>query len=253
MALLLIISVFRHITWSSLAARSHDPTKFEHATKKIMYETHNPRNHRLGVVGFGNIGFAIAKKVRMALGMRIFYHDLERKPATQEDEVAAVYYDSLDEMLRVTDCVLLASPGGDPILNARTLALLPTEARVVNIARGSLIDEDALADALESGKISAAALDVHTHEPCPSKRLKDRWDVTVTSHTGGSSLETVKGFEELVLQNVRAVLTGREPLTPVNLIYLPQTANGAATNGHHDDDDGSEGRHSTGVHAIEPT
>lgn len=216
MALFLIISVFRQMTWSSLAARSKSPTDFQKAHQKAMYTSHNPRDHTLGIVGLGNIGLAIAKKVRGGLGMRILYHDKVQKPAKQEDEVAATFYVSLDEMLGVSDCVLLASPHGAPILNARTLSLLRPGSRVVNIARGSLVDENALADALESGHVSAAGLDVHTHEPSPNPRLIDRRDVTPTCHTGGASVETIIAFERLALENVEAVLTGQEPLTAVN-------------------------------------
>lgn len=232
MALFLIISVFRQMTWSSLAARSNSPTDFQKAHQKSMYTSHNPRNHTLGIVGLGNIGLAIAKKVRAGLGMRILYNDVEQKPATQEDEVAATFYKSLDQMLQASDCVLLASPHGPPILHARTLSLLRPGSRVVNIARGSLIDEDALADALESGHVSAAGLDVHAHEPSPSARLSDRRDVTLTCHTGGASVETIVAFERLAMENVEAVLLGREPLTAVNLRALRTEGSANGVNGH---------------------
>jgi len=236
MALYLIISVFRQMTWSSLAARSNQRTDFIKTHQKSMYTSHNPRNHTLGIVGLGNIGFAIAKKVRAGLGMRILYHDLKQKPVSQEDEVAATFYDSLDQMLGVSDCVLLASPHGPPILNSRTLALLRPGSRVVNIARGSLIDEVALADALESGHISAAGLDVHAHEPSPSARLVDRRDATLTCHTGGASVETIIAFERLVLENVEAVLTGQEPLTAVNKHLVRAEAGVNGVNGHGETD-----------------
>lgn len=240
MALYHIISVFRQMTWSSQAARTNHKVDFLKAHQKIMYSSCNPRGHTLGIVGLGNIGFAIARKVKAALGMRILYNDVARKPQSQEDEVAATFYSSLDDMLGVSDCVLLASPHGPPILTARTLSLLPPGSRVVNIARGSLIDEDALADALESGHISAAGLDVHAHEPESCERLTNRWDVMPTCHTGGSSLDTIKGFEELVMKNVEAVLEGREPLTPVNLRFLRRADGGV--NGHAETDaNGSNG------------
>ena len=231
MALFLIISVFRQMTWSHLAARSNNTADFQKAHRHAMFESYNPRSHKLGIVGLGNIGFAIAKKVRAALGMDILYYDKYRKHPSQEQEVPVTYLPSLESLLEQSDCVLLASPGGPPILDARTLALLPRGARVVNIARGSLIDEDALADVLESGHISAAGLDVHTHEPNPNPRLIGRKDVTPMCHTGGGSVDTIKGFEELVMRNAEAVLTGKEPLTAVNQQFL-RLADAHVVNGH---------------------
>jgi len=233
MALFLIIAVFRQMTWSSLAARSNDPAEFLKAHRKAMFSSHNPRGHTLGIVGLGKIGFAIARKVRLACGMEILYHDREQRSTADEQEVSATFYDSLDEMLGKSDCVLLATPGGPTILNARTLALTKRGCRVVNIGRGSLIDEDALADVVESEHISAAGLDVHTHEPNPNSRLSKRWDVMGTCHTGGGSVDTIRGFETLVMENVELVLTGQEPKTAVNKQFLRQDTNGLVNGNHH--------------------
>ena len=217
MALYQVISVFRHMTWSSLAARSNSSTEWTNAHQQIPFAAHNPRGHTLGIVGLGNIGYAIAKKCRAALGMKIIYHDIMQKKPEMEREADATFYPSLESMLRKSDCVLIATPyTGRPLLNAHTLSLLPTGARVVNIARGVCIDEDALADGLDSKHISAAGLDVHAHEPRVSERLSKMFNVTLTSHTGGGSVETAMEFEKLVMQNVEAVLEGREALTAVN-------------------------------------
>lgn len=219
MALHLIISVFRQTTWSSLAARSN-PTAFKRAHVEVPLRSHSPRGHTLGIVGLGIPGFAIAKKAEVALGMRILYHDVLRKSSNQVDKIRAIFYDSLEEMLRASDCLLLATTAGRPILDARSLALLPRGSRIIKVARGSLVDEDALADALESGHISAAGLDVYSHEPDTSERLKTRSDVTLVSHIGGGSVDTIAACERSVLENVRAVLDGREPLTAVNKHYM---------------------------------
>ena len=232
MALWLIISVFRQMAWSSRAARSNNPDKFQKAHKEAMFTSHNPRGHTLGIVGLGNIGFAIAKKVRAALGMRILYFDISQKSASQEQEIDAKSYPSIESLLEASDCILLASPGGPPILNVDTLKCLKPGARVVNIARGSLIDEDALVDALESGHISAAGLDVHSHEPHTNPRLTERADVTVTCHTAGGSRQTIEGFERLALENVESVLEGRDPLTAVNMHFLRRDTSEHGMNGH---------------------
>lgn len=225
MALYHILSVFRQMTWTSQAARSGDRHQFELAHTQVPAFSHNPQGHTLGIIGLGNIGLAIAKKVKKALEMKIIYTDVIRKSPEQEREIGAIYFGSLDALLAESDCVLIATPHGRPLLTSRTLALLPRGARVVNIARGSLIDENALADALDSGHVSAAGLDVHMKEPFPSQRLSGRRDVMMTCHTGGGSVETIKGFEKLAMQNVRAVLNGDEPLTCVNKHFLRPRAN----------------------------
>ena len=218
--------------WSSLAARSNNPTEFREAHSDAMFTSHNPRGHTLGIVGLGNIGSAIAKKIHAALGMKILYYDISRKSAKQEQEANAIYCPSLESLLERSDCILLASPGGPPILDAERLKCLRPGSRVVNIGRGSLIDEDALIDALESGHISAAGLDVHSQEPKTNPRLTERRDVTVTCHTAGGSAETVEGFKRLAIENVESVLEGREPLTAVNMHYLRRDTSENTTNGH---------------------
>lgn len=133
-----------------------------------------------------------------------------------DPDVDATYFPTLSAMLPHCDCILLATPAGPCLLTAATLALLPRGARVVNIARARLIDESALADALDSGYTAAAALDVHAHEPHVDPRLARMPNVDLTSHTGGGSVETNIGVERLCMLNVQAVLQGREALTPVN-------------------------------------
>ena len=232
MALFHILSVFRQMTWTTLAARSGDTSQFAAAHADVPVASHNPRDHRLGIVGLGNIGHAIAKKVQAAFDMQINYFDIYRKSPEQEHEVSATFYKSLDDLLRVSDCILIATPAGRPLITSRTLALLPRGARVVNIARGNLVNEDDLADALESGQVSAAGLDVHMKEPRVSDRLRNKMNVTLTCHTGGGSVETIKGFERLTMQNVLAVLNGELPLTAVNEQSIRRRGNNEYTNGH---------------------
>lgn len=205
------------MTWSHLAARSGDVQEWKDAHDRVPLTSHNPRDHTLGVIGLGNIGFEIAKKAYHAFGMRVIYNDVVRKSRSQEEEIDATFYENLGDMLGVSDCVLIATPfSGTTLIQASTFAQFKPGSRLVNIARGSLIDEDALADALDSGHLCAVGLDVHAHEPQVNERLRQSWDVTVTSHTGGGALETAIGFESLAMQNVENVLTGKSALTGVN-------------------------------------
>ena len=239
MALFYVISVFRNMTFSHLAARSLDPEKFKEAHYDLPRTSHNPRGHSLGIIGLGDIGFASAKKVRDALGMEIMYHDIQRKPISQEEEVQATYYDKLDEMLGRSDCVLVAAPyAGKVLITAELLAKFKPGSRLVNIARGSLIDENALADALDRKHLSGAGLDVHANEPAVNPRLANNWQVGMTSHTGGGALETWIKFEKLAMENVEQVLTGGQALTPINGHLINQKeADGVHVNGHLTDDD----------------
>ena len=222
MALYHIISVFRNMTFSHLAARSLSANQFQDAHYNLPERSHNPRDHTLGIVGLGDIGFAIAKKAKLAFGMKILYNDIVRKSHAMEKEVSAKFFHRLTDMVGESDCVLIATPfAGQKIVTTELLSLFKPGARLVNIARGSLVDEDALANALDQGKLTAVGMDVHAGEPHVSARLANNWNVTMTSHTGGGALETIKGFESLSMKNVDAVLNGREPLTAVNSRLIP--------------------------------
>ncbi|KAL8716289.1 MAG: hypothetical protein Q9220_000194 [cf. Caloplaca sp. 1 TL-2023] len=240
MALYLIIDVFRNMTASSLAARSADPGQFNDAHHNIPATARNPRDHTLGIVGLGNIGYIVAQKAYAACGMKIIYHDLYQKNPEQESAVKATFYKNLEDMLRITDCLVLATPStfdGRPFLTSSVIAQLPRGSRFVNVARGSLVDEDALASALESGHLAAAGLDVHANEPKVSKRLAAMSNVVMTCHTGGGVVETRTGFEKLAMENVERVLNGEPPLTAVNQAAVSKYSGGGQeghVNGHHD-------------------
>lgn len=111
--------------------------------------------------------------------MKIYYQDLYRKSTEQEKTVNASYCESLDELLAVADCVVLATPfGGSKLITRETLAKFKCGAKFVNIARGTLVDEVALVDALKSGQLSAAGLDVHENEPHVNQELAKMRNVT---------------------------------------------------------------------------
>lgn len=216
----MIISTFRVLPWCISAAG--DPSSFRNCHSNATAASHNLRGHSLGIIGFGNIGQQIAARCRHGFGMVVHYHDVVRKPADVEGPLRAVFHETLEGLVRASDCVVLATPGGEKVITRETLGWFKEGGRFVNVARGSLVDEEALADALGDGRISAIALDVHADEPNPSPRLKE-WAGTkamLTCHNAGGTVETHRGFEELSMRNILAALGGSDAITPVNLHYL---------------------------------
>ena len=125
--------------------------------------------------------------------MHIKYFDVIRKSAAQEAEVGAEFFPTLDPMLGVCDCVLLAtpaSPDGKKLITAEVLSKFKWGSRFINIARGTLVDEEALADAIEEGRLVGVGLDVHENEPRVNERLKGLRQVTLTAHNAGGTLDT---------------------------------------------------------------
>ena len=145
------------------------------------------------------------------------YFDVVRKSRQQEEAIDATYIDNLQYLLGISDCVLLATPfGGKKIIDAESLAMFKQGSRFVNIARGTLVSEDALVEALKSGHLFAAGLDVFENEPNVHPELRDMRSVTLTCHNAGGAIETNYGFERLAMENVEAMLLHGKALTPVN-------------------------------------
>jgi lactate dehydrogenase-like 2-hydroxyacid dehydrogenase len=125
--------------------------------------------------------------------MNIKYHDVIRKSSRQEAEIEAEFFSNLDDMLAISDCVILAtpaSPDGKKLINRSRLEKMKWGSRFVNIARGSLVDEEAVADTVEQGRLVGVGLDVHESEPRVNERLKKLRAVTLTSHNAGGTLDT---------------------------------------------------------------
>lgn len=213
-----IIGAFRNLHWSSSAARASNPDTFLDAHHNAQFTAHNPAGHTLGVLGLGNIGYKIATKAFAAFGMKIIYYDVVPKSAEQEAAIGARRCETLDDLLAEADCTVVATPGQGTrkVLDREEVFKMKKGSRLVNIARGSLVNEEAVADALESGHLFAVGLDVFENEPVPNARLVENRRATLTSHTAGGALETTIGFERLAMENVLAVLTGQPALTPVN-------------------------------------
>jgi len=172
-------------------------------------------NKTLGIVGFGRIGRAVAQRAR-GFNMRVLYTDVAR--VAPELEQGAEFVPSLRELLPRCQIVTLHAPGGaatDKLMNAETIGLLPRGAVLVNAARGSLVDEDALIDALQSGQLFSAGLDVFRKEPDFDTRLAALPNVFLTPHVGSATIETRNAMGFRALDNIAAVLNGRPPIDPL--------------------------------------
>ena len=167
----------------------------------------------LGIIGMGQIGSAIARRAR-GFGIAIHYHNRNRLPATAEQDLGAVFWDSLDQMLAHVDILSVNcphTPSTYHLLSARRLALMKPDAYLINISRGEGIDEVALADTLREGRLAGAALDVFEHEPAINPKLRALDNVLLLPHMGSATLESRIEMGEKVLINIRTFVDGHNP------------------------------------------
>jgi lactate dehydrogenase-like 2-hydroxyacid dehydrogenase len=168
---------------------------------------------RLGIIGLGRIGSAVARRAR-AFGLQIHYHNRKRVSPRIEEELEATYWESLDQMLARVDIVSVHSPHTPAtyhLLSARRLKLLQPHAIIVNTARGEIIDEDALAELLKSGKIAGAGLDVFEFEPTVNPKLLGLPNAVLLPHLGSATLEARVDMGEKVIINIKVWATGERP------------------------------------------
>lgn len=171
---------------------------------------------RIGIIGMGRIGTAVARRAK-AFGLSIHYHNRKRVNPATEDELEATYWDSLDQMLARVDIVSVncpSTPATFHLLSARRLALLQPTSYVVNTARGDIIDEDALIQALRAGKIAGAGLDVFENEPAVNPKLvklANEGKVVLLPHTGSATIEGRIDMGDKVIINIRTYFDGHRP------------------------------------------
>ena len=166
---------------------------------------------RLGILGMGSIGQTLAKMAR-GFDMEIHYHN--RRRLSQGQEAGAIYHDSLAGLLAVSDVLSLNAPSlpeTQGILNATAIELLPRGAIVVNTARGDLVVDEDLIAALKSGRIAAAGLDVFRGEPRIHEGYYGLPNVFLLPHLGSATVEARNEMGFAALDNIDAVLAGREP------------------------------------------
>lgn len=171
----------------------------------------SPAGKTLGVVGYGRIGRALARKAHHALGMRVRY--VNRSPVADPEPWAAPA-ESLEALLASSDVVSLhcpATPETHHLIDAAALARMRPDAVLVNTARGSVVDEAALAAALQGGVIAAAGLDVYEHEPAVHPALLALENVVLLPHLGSATVETRTAMGMRALANLDAVFAGEPP------------------------------------------
>ncbi len=167
---------------------------------------------RLGIVGFGRVGQVVARRAARGFDMEIHYHNRSR--VAPELEAGAIYHETPESLMPHCDFLALhcvASPETTGLLNAERIALLPDGAIVVNASRGIVIDDDALINALKSGKLYAAGLDVYNNEPDINPGYRELDNVFLMPHIGSATKETRDAMGFRALDNLDAVFAGREP------------------------------------------
>jgi glyoxylate reductase len=168
---------------------------------------------RLGIVGMGRIGQAVARRAR-AFGLQIHYHNRKQVGPDIEQELEATYWDSLDQMLARMDIVSVNcphTPATYHLLSARRLKLMKPSAYIVNTARGEVIDENVLALMLEKGELSGAGLDVFENEPAVNPKLLKARNVVLLPHMGSATIEGRVDMGEKVIVNIRSLVDGHKP------------------------------------------
>jgi len=171
----------------------------------------------LGIIGMGRIGQGIAKRGAHGFGMKVVYHNRSRLDAALEAECKASYL-SKEELLRTADHVVLVvpySPASHHTIGAAEIALMKPTATLVNIARGGIVDDAALAVALREKRIAAAGLDVFEGEPKVHPDLLTVPNVVLTPHIASATVPTRRAMADLAADNLIAYFGGKGPLTPV--------------------------------------
>jgi len=167
----------------------------------------------LGIIGFGRIGEAVALRAR-AFGLNIVYNKRHRLPASIEDEMGITFEPDLDRLVAKSDIITLHCPltaETDKLMSRERIGLMKRDACLVNSSRGELVDEDALIEALQRGRIAGAGLDVYNHEPAIDPRFLAIPNVVLLPHLGSATFEGREASGEKVIANIRIFSDGHRP------------------------------------------
>lgn len=206
-ALLLILGAARGAIWGDAMVREDRWTSWS-PTHPLGYDV---TGQSLGILGMGRIGQAVARRAQ-AFGMTLHYHN--RKPVAPEVAHGATYHARFEDMLPHCDFLSIncaSTPETRSIVNRETIARLPDGAIVVNSARGDIIDDDALIEALTSGKLAAAGLDVFRNEPKIDPRYRKLSNVFLLPHLGSATRNTRIAMGMRAADNLDALFAGKKP------------------------------------------
>lgn len=209
MAIAMILTVPRRLVEGERLARSGE----WHGWSPCGMLGHRISGKTLGIVGMGRIGRAVAKRAR-GFGLEIRYHNRRPLPPEIEAELGASYVADIDDLMRKADIVSLHCPltaETRHLIDARRLDLLGPNGFLINIARGDIVDQGALIDALEKNTIGGAGLDVFDHEPGIDPRLVARDDVLLLPHMASATREAREAQGAKVIANIKAWADGHRP------------------------------------------
>lgn len=171
------------------------------------------RDKKIGIVGHGRIGAAIARRIK-AMDLPVSYFGRHKQA-----NVELPYFDSISALAEAVDVLILTVPGGsetENLVDAQVLSLLGSSGVIINVARGPVVNEDALIDALKNNVIAAAGLDVFEHEPQVPQALLEMDNVVLLPHVGSATTTTRESMGDLVFANLDNWFAGKGPITPVN-------------------------------------
>jgi len=214
----LLMATARRITESEHYLRAGQWTKWSYD----MFAGADIHGATLGILGMGRIGQGIAKRGAHGFGMKVIYHNRSRLDAALEADCKASYVEK-EELLKTADHLVLVlpySPASHHAIGAAELALMKPTATLVNIARGGIVDDVALAAALRNRTIAAAGLDVFEGEPQVHPDLLTVPNVVLTPHIASATLPTRLAMASLAADNLIAFFTGQRPPTPLNAEVL---------------------------------
>jgi gluconate 2-dehydrogenase len=212
----LLMATARRITESEHFLRAGQWTKWSYD----MFAGAEVHGSTLGIIGMGRIGQGIARRAAHGFGMDVVYHNRSRLSAELEAECKARYV-SKQELLKTADHVMLVVPysaESHHTIGAAELAQMKPTATLVNIARGGIVDDAALAKALAAGQIAAAGLDVFEGEPSVHPDLLQVPNVVLTPHIASATVKTRRAMAQLAADNLIGFLTRGEAVTPLNTV-----------------------------------
>jgi len=210
----LLMATARRVTESEHFLRAGKWTRWSYD----MFAGSDIHGSALGIIGMGRIGQGIAKRGALGFGMKVIYHNRSRLDAATEAECKARYV-SKEELLKTADHVVLVVPysaASHHTIGAAELALMKPSATLINIARGGIVDDAALAKALREKRIAAAGLDVFEGEPKVHPDLLTVPNVVLTPHIASATLPTRLAMANLAADNLIGFLVNGKPLTPLN-------------------------------------